>query len=171
MQNTMNEKDMFLQTFEREYQTTLRVLKAYPSDKADLKPSPKSKTAQQLAWMLALNQGVVIPALENKLDPSAMPAPPKTWSEVIPALETMHREAVARLERSTEEDWNRSIQMPVAPKTMGEVRTGEALWFFLHDTIHHRGQLTVYQRMAGGKVPSIYGPSADEPWFDQPSAH
>ena len=32
------------------------------------------------------------------------------------------------------------------------------------DRIHHRGQLSVYVRMAGGKVPSIYGPSADDPW-------
>jgi len=38
------------------------------------------------------------------------------------------------------------------------------MWFMLLDSIHHRGQLSVYVRMAGGKVPSIYGPSADEPW-------
>src|SRR5438105_3507363 len=52
MQRTMSEKDAFLQSFEREYQTTHRVLKAYPSDRADLKPSPKSKNALDLAWML-----------------------------------------------------------------------------------------------------------------------
>jgi uncharacterized damage-inducible protein DinB len=28
----------------------------------------------------------------------------------------------------------------------------------LLDSIHHRGQLSVYVRMTGGKVPSIYGP-------------
>jgi uncharacterized damage-inducible protein DinB len=47
---------------------------------------------------------------------------------------------------------------------MGEMRVGDALWFFLSDTIHHRGQLTVYLRMAGGRLPSVYGPTADEPW-------
>ena len=31
------------------------------------------------------------------------------------------------------------------------------------DHIHHRGQFTIYSRMAGAKVPQIYGPSADEP--------
>jgi uncharacterized damage-inducible protein DinB len=30
---------------------------------------------------------------------------------------------------------------------------------------HHRGQLSVYLRLADGKVPSIYGPTADEPWM------
>ena len=35
---------------------------------------------------------------------------------------------------------------------------------FLH-LAHHRGQLSVYLRLAGGRVPSIYGPSADDPTF------
>ena len=38
-------------------------------------------------------------------------------------------------------------------------------WFLLHDQIHHRGQFSIDLRMADGKVPSIYGPTADEPWF------
>jgi uncharacterized damage-inducible protein DinB len=32
----------------------------------------------------------------------------------------------------------------------------------MNHLVHHRGQLTVYLRMAGGKVPGLYGPSADE---------
>ena len=32
------------------------------------------------------------------------------------------------------------------------------------DQVHHRGQFSVYLRMAGGKVPSITVPPADEPW-------
>jgi uncharacterized damage-inducible protein DinB len=27
---------------------------------------------------------------------------------------------------------------------------------------HHRGQLTVYMKMNGAKIPAIYGPSGDE---------
>ena len=48
-QRTATEKDMFLQTFQRECQTTLKVLKAYPANKADLKPHEKSRTAKDLA--------------------------------------------------------------------------------------------------------------------------
>ena len=47
---------------------------------------------------------------------------------------------------------------------MGELRRMDVLWFLLHDSIHHRGQFSIYLRMVDGKVPSIYGPSADEPW-------
>ena len=38
----------------------------------------------------------------------------------------------------------------------------------LRDTLnhlaHHRGQLTVYLRLIDVPVPSLYGPTADEPW-------
>jgi uncharacterized damage-inducible protein DinB len=39
----------------------------------------------------------------------------------------------------------------------------QACWFELFDHIHHRGQFSVYLRLAGARVPSIYGPTADEP--------
>ena len=48
---------------------------------------------------------------------------------------------------------------------MGDFPVAEFLWFMLMDSVHQHGQLSVYVRCAGGKVPSIYGPSADEPWF------
>lgn len=53
----------------------------------------------------------------------------------------------------------------VAPKQMGDVRIMDIFWMMVMDMVHHRGQFSVYLRMAGGKVPSIYGPSADEPWM------
>jgi uncharacterized damage-inducible protein DinB len=34
--------------------------------------------------------------------------------------------------------------------------------FVLNHNVHHRGQLTVYLRLAGASVPALYGPSADE---------
>ena len=37
--------------------------------------------------------------------------------------------------------------------------------FVLSHIIHHRGQLSVYLRLLDVPVPSIYGPSADEPSF------
>lgn len=48
---------------------------------------------------------------------------------------------------------------------MGEVPVMSILWtgLVMHG-IHHRGQLSVYLRLMGVRVPSIYGPSADEPW-------
>jgi uncharacterized damage-inducible protein DinB len=53
----------------------------------------------------------------------------------------------------------------VAPKQTGDVRRVDVRWLMLMDGVHHRGPLSVYLRMADGTVPSIYGPSADEPWM------
>ncbi|HYL98748.1 MAG TPA: DinB family protein [Blastocatellia bacterium] len=44
-----------------------------------------------------------------------------------------------------------------------KIPLSQAMWFEMLDHIHHRGQFSVYLRMAGGKVPSIYGPTADVP--------
>ena len=63
------------------------------------------------------------------------------------------------------EELRQTVQFFVAPRTMGDIPKIDFLWFLLHDQIHHRGQFSVYLRMADGKVPSIYGPTADEPWF------
>jgi len=164
-QKTMSEKDMFRGAFDREYETTHKVLRSYPADKSELKPAEKLKTARELAWMLVLNQGVLIPVMKADLKPGGLPGAPSTWAEIIPALERQHRETNAELEALTEEQMNRSLKMPVGPGKMSDMRIGDAMWFFLSDTIHHRGQLSVYHRMAGGKLPSIYGPTADEPWF------
>ncbi|HEU0053964.1 MAG TPA: DinB family protein, partial [Longimicrobium sp.] len=57
-----------------------------------------------------------------------------------------------------------SVQFFVGPGKLGDVAKTQFMWFLLHDQIHHRGQFSIYLRIAGGKVPSIYGPTADEPW-------
>jgi len=164
-QKTMTERDHYLAAFEREYQTTLNVLRAYPSEKSELKPAEKSKPARELAWMLVLNQMVVVPTLKAELKPGTLPPAPKDWSEILPNFEREHRETTTKLQSLDDEQMNRTLQMPTGPGKVGDMRIGDALWFFLNDTIHHRGQFSIYLRMAGGKLPSIYGPTADEPWF------
>jgi uncharacterized damage-inducible protein DinB len=162
---TISEKDQFLGAFEREYETTRRLLQAYPAEQYDLRPKPNMRSAKEIAWMLVLNQqveGLVLQLAELK--PGNFPQPPTTWPELIRAFETMHAETVAKIRGTDDAVWNQDLKMPVGPKQMGEMRRGDAAWFFLMDTIHHRGQFSVYARFAGAKVPSIYGPSADEPW-------
>jgi uncharacterized damage-inducible protein DinB len=164
-QQTLSERDGYLATFEREYETTRRVLHAYPADQAELKPADNLKTARELAWMLVLNQAVVRQVLDGRIDPQALPLkPPPSWNEVLEGLDREHEQTRARLQKTGEDDLNATIQMPVGPGRIGDLRSGDAMWMFLYDTIHHRGQLSVYHRIAGARLPSIYGPTADEPW-------
>jgi uncharacterized damage-inducible protein DinB len=165
-QQTMTEKDQYLQTAEREYEVTLKILKAYPPDKLDIRASERGPSAREIAWTCALGHMVTDAVIKGDLSGGGggMPKPPATLNEIIAAFEQSHRDRIAKVSKLTEADFNQPIRMPTGPKQVGEVRRGTVLWMFLHDQIHHRGQLSVYLRMAGAKVPSIYGPSGDEPW-------
>jgi hypothetical protein len=161
----MDEKEMYLQTREREFQTTLKVLHAYPGN-GDIRPAEKSKTARELAWIFVGEETVLELLLDGK--PLLMeegPAPPATMKEVVAQYEQTHKRITKKITGMALADLNRMTKFPVAPKKMGDLRMLEILWMFQMDQIHHRGQFSVYLRIAGGKVPSIYGPSADEPWM------
>ncbi len=162
----MSEREQFIQNWEREFQTTLKVLKAYPAGKSDLKPHAKCPTALELTWRMVTEEPIFVNgALTGNFDFMNHPPIPSTMQEAIAAYEKNHRESADKLKKMSDEDFNKMIKFMVAPKTMGDVRSGDTLWMLLMDTIHHRGQFSIYLRMADGKVPSIYGSSADEPWM------
>jgi len=165
MPPVLSERQMFLQSFQRECDTTLKVLKAYPAERADYKPHEKSRSAKELAWTFVIEQGIATGALVGKVDFSQpMPKPPADYKDVVAAFERGVRETAAKISAANDEDLNRTMQFPVGPKKMGDFRRLDVLWTSVMDQVHHRGQFSVYLRLAGGKVPSIYGPTADEPW-------
>ena len=93
------------------------------------------------------------------------PDPPESWDELLAALEKAHQDFRDLVASATPEQLHENVHFFVAPKTMGTISRIDWVWFLLSDQIHHRGQFSVYLRIAGGKVPSIYGPTADEPWL------
>ena len=161
----MTEKEQFLGALEREFPTTMKVLKAYPATKGDLKPAAKCRSAKDLAWAFVTETNAGQQALDGAIEFGKMPAPPATFQDVIATYEKAHRAFVERVKQTPEAELNKTVKFFVAPKQMGDMRKMDVLWFMLMDGVHHRGQLSVYLRMADAKVPSIYGPSADEPWM------
>ncbi len=161
----MNEKEMFLKTWEREFQTTLKVLKAYPANKLDFKPHERSMSARELAWSFPMEDRMAVHgAVNGRIDMEEdFPKPPATLAEILAVYEKEHKELAGRLKNISETDLNMAIPYEMEPGKGGTVRAGDLLWFAVMDGVNHRGQFAVYLRMAGGKVPAIYGPSADEP--------
>jgi uncharacterized damage-inducible protein DinB len=155
----MNWQEEFLPKLKSEFQTTSRVLKAFPEDKSEFQPHEKSQAARKVAWTLVIGPVAIRQALKNELTmPRNFPPLPEHWKNVTEGFETESSNAIRTLEKANEEQLQGTVQYRTL--TMNK---REYLWFVLSDHIHHRGQLTVYLRMVGGKVPSIYGPSADEP--------
>jgi uncharacterized damage-inducible protein DinB len=158
-------KQQFLDVFRRESATTRRVLNSVPDAQGEFKPSPNNKTAREIAAIFSLGQGGIAAALtDNWQWPPQFPAAPATYAEVVANFEATNQAVLQALENTPESRLLETVTFFTAPKTMGPIPVIELMWFMLLDSIHHRGQLTVYLRMMGAKVPSIYGPSADEPW-------
>jgi uncharacterized damage-inducible protein DinB len=159
-------REVFLDTYKREHATTMKVLRALPDDQGEFKPHERSNSAKQLAWTFAVENNMILQALQGPLKlGGGFPPAPATIGEAITAYEASAKDTIATLEKAPESRMSETIQFFTGPKQMGDYRVQDFLWFMLMDSIHHRGQLSVYVRCAGGKVPSIYGPSADEPWM------
>jgi uncharacterized damage-inducible protein DinB len=159
-------KQQFANVYAKEHQTTLKVLRAFPADQASYKPHERSNSAMQLAWTFVIENNIGLAALRGPLKLGAgMPPAPAAFADAIAAYEASAKELLATLEKTPDSRLYETVTFPTGPKQMGEHRVIDFLWFMFMDSIHHRGQLSVYLRCAGGKVPSIYGPTADEPWM------
>lgn len=156
----MSRKDSVLEMFEWEVATTAKVLKAYPSDKLDFKPHEKSRSAKEMMQTFVAEGVAMIQICEGAIDWTKVHGPELTTAqEYIVAFEGMMTQVADKIKATPEDQLMSNMDWigRQAPRL-------EALTSMIFDQVHHRGQMSVYVRMAGGLVPSIYGPSADEPW-------
>jgi len=157
----MTVREFFLERQKAEFPVFRRVLKAIPKDELAYKPHDRSPSAEQLVWTLTSELETCLDAIRHNKAEWKFVAPPPL--DVM--LEKFERwsgelsDAVAQMDDAA---WNRVATFYYQGKVVSEQPVGEFLWFILFDAIHHRGQLSTYLRPMGGKVPSIYGPSADE---------
>lgn len=164
---THSPREQYLDVYQQEHERTMRVLRAYPRDKSELQPHPKLKTARALAWQFVIEQGLMEKALTTGFDfskpPSSRPVP-ESFDEVLATFEAGQKKFAGLIGQLRDDELYETVQFFTGPGRIGDMTRMQFLWLMLHDQIHHRGQFSVYLRMADGKVPAIYGPSADEPW-------
>src|SRR5262249_24380649 len=85
-----------------------------------------------------------------------------TLDEMVRAYEHHHNQLAVKLNELDDNIWNHPAWIVQGEQEILLKDTvGGLLWLALFDAVHHRGQLSTYIRPMGGKVPSIYGPSAD----------
>ena len=155
-------REYYTECFKAEKPKFIRVLKAVPSDQADYRPHPRSTCTGDLVWLLASELGDACELIDRgKVDFVLKSAP--SVSESLAAYEKNADQLVQRLAKVDDAAWDRKVQFVVDGNVAWETSLGDMLFGFLFDAIHHRGQLSTYLRPMGAKVPSIYGPSADDP--------
>ena len=157
-----NELDQFRGLWEREAQLTIQLLEALPADKYDFRPDPEGRSLGELAWHLSEIEGYISYGI-TKGAVTFQEAPPNLQRPrevrlLAPGYRRVHEEAVARLADLTPAQLDR--ELPFADQRM-PVRV--ILWgATLMHLIHHRGQLSLMCRLAGGTPPGIYGPNREE---------
>ena len=140
----------------------VKVLKAIPQGRHDYRPDPKSRTAAELAWLLAAEEAALVTLLDTGTIDWKETAPPASVAESVAAYERSAATVNERLAKRDEASWQKKASFVMDGKAVWEDTTQNMIWGFLFDAIHHRGQLSTYLRPMGGKVPAIYGPSADD---------
>lgn len=155
-------RQFFAECFKAERPRFQRVLQAVPAGKAGYRPHEKSSSAGDIVWLIASEWGDACELIDkSKVDYAVRPAP--AVGEAVAAFEKNAAGIEKRLERLDDAAWEKKTQFLMDGKVAWEAPLGDMLYGFLFDAIHHRGQLSSYLRPMGAKVPSIYGPSADDP--------
>jgi uncharacterized damage-inducible protein DinB len=140
----------------------VRVMKAVPADQSDYRPHPRSTSAGDLMWLLAVELHDACDLIDRG-ECSYTPQPTPGVAESIAAYEKHAAALESRLASVDESQWEKKVKLLADGQVMWETTLGDMLFGFLFDAIHHRGQLSSYLRPMGAKVPSIYGPSGDDP--------
>lgn len=161
----MTSREAFLDTWNMESASTQRVLDAVPNAKLDYRPDPKSRTGLELAAHVA-GHGPILAMLLETGDIKAGPMPaPKSLRDATGVFAASLAKVEKLIKGTDDKSWETRMTGLYGPdgKAMMKAPLGNMVWFTLYDLIHHRGQLCAYLRAMGGKVPSVYGPSADDP--------
>ena len=159
-------KDSLLPEFDTEMATARRVIERLKEDKYDWAPHEKSMKAGRLASHIAeMAVWGTISISQDSLDLAQghQPFNAASRQELLAAFDKNVAECLKTIEGASDEtlmqSWsllNEGNTIMTLPK-ITVIRS-----FVLNHIIHHRGQLSVYLRLTGSPVPSIYGPSADE---------
>ena len=168
----MNIIDLFVSELDREVKRSRRALEAVPDNKRSWKPHEKSMEFGYLTDMVAtIPTWLTMIIKQDELDVAPKGArperpQPKNSAEYIVALEKSAGEAREALKGTTEEHLQTHWKLLAAGQVVADMPRHEMLRDTINHWAHHRGQMTVYLRLMGAKVPALYGPSADDKRFD-----
>jgi uncharacterized damage-inducible protein DinB len=159
-----SEVDTFRDVWNSEAENTAKLLESLPDNQYDFRPDPKGRSIGEMAWHLSeidacLSYGVAehrfsytdeVPHLEKR---------PKETKLLAPGYRRVHKASVKAIDGVDNAQLDDAITFSDGRK----MTIRDVLWTeLLHHHIHHRGQLAMLCRMAGGAPPGVYGPNREE---------
>jgi uncharacterized damage-inducible protein DinB len=159
-QGTIILNTVALPSLKAEHPVTKRVIAAIPPTKIDYRPDEIVKSAIELAWHIVTSENRFIEAVIRgafDLTPMTRPEPIRAPDDVNRWYSEHFERNVARLNQLSGEQ----LTTTIAFRGVFQLPAVMYLQLALSHSIHHRGQLSMYLRPMGAKVPSIYGESYD----------
>jgi uncharacterized damage-inducible protein DinB len=164
--------ELFLSELDREADRSRRTLEQIPANRYDWKPHDRSMLFGYLAEIVAnIPSWVAMEINQDELDlkpagGSTMKKPPMhTSAEYLALHDKAVADARAALTKTTDDHLMTPWRLLVAGNTVLEAPRHVMIRDTINHLAHHRGQMTVYLRLMGAKVPALYGPSADDQRF------
>jgi len=162
----MSISETLLPEFDQEMATTRRLLERVPSDKGEWKPHPKSFPLGHLSQLVSWMPGWITNALhETELNLAGGAGYSFESTEtLLEGFDKNVREAREAIASAGDEDYAVMWSLKMGDNVLFTAPRREIVRQHINHLIHHRGQLSVYLRLNDVPIPSIYGPTADEPW-------
>jgi len=154
----------FIEDWKYESESTIKVLSNLTDEMLTVKFNSEIRTAGKLAWHIAGAISELGHRMGLTFDEIDQDSPfPSAAKEIVDE----YKRASDGLIKGIKEKWSDET-LSIEDKITGQGdmwSRGKTLGALVTHQIHHRGQLTVVMRLAGLKVPSVYGPAKEE-WIN-----
>jgi uncharacterized damage-inducible protein DinB len=164
--------EFFREELDREVERSRKAIEQVPDGQYQWKPHERSMIFGYLADMVAtIPTWITMEINRDELDiaPAAGEGTKKpqkeTRAELLKALDEAAAEARSALESTTDDHLQTNWKLLARGNVVWEGTRIEMIQDTFNHWCHHRGQMTVYLRLMGAKVPALYGPSADDQGF------
>jgi uncharacterized damage-inducible protein DinB len=150
----------YLPQITAEHALTKAVIAAIPAENADYRPDAIVKSARELAWHIVSAEIRFLEGCESGSFDYGHTSPPETVrtpADIVAWYADRFAAAVGRLRTIPAEHLLRVVDFRGVLQLPAYVYVAIGM----NHTVHHRGQLSMYLRPMGAKVPSIYGESYD----------
>ena len=164
--------EFFREELDREVERSRKALEQVPDGNYQWKPHERSMIFGYLADMVAtIPTWITMEINRDELDiappegQGTKQAPKETSAELLKALDEAAAGARSALENTTDEHLHTGWKLLARGQVVMDLPRYQMIQETINHWAHHRGQMTVYLRLMGAKVPAIYGPSADDQSF------
>ena len=167
MEKPVRISELLLTEFDEEMKKTRTTLERVPINKPDFAPHPRSmplgKLAPHVAQLTAFGFIILTTPELDFAKADFKPVPFESAAQLVSVLDEGAAKTRSALAGLPDDAWNENWKLLMQGKSIFDGSRFLAYrQMFLNHIVHHRAQLGVYLRLNEGKVPAIYGPSADE---------